>query len=175
MSEEPSTCQSCTGMLSNVTLFNQLRSEEGLNVSQTAEDFFAAVDQGCAVCNELYEVASRTDSKENEAFRNRPSPSKTSIPLDETHMLVRNVHIETSKSGPLDVQSVRIALWSAENRYNHDVEFSIYTEAGEAISVVAYMTVLIRAKKILLHNSSPPVRLIQTWDRMPAFPRLSNG
>ena len=160
MPEESPVCQSCNAMLSDASLIEQSQSEEGLNISQTAEGFFAAVDHGCAICTAIHEMASRGQSEETELFRSPPSSSTTSARLAEPPVLVKNIHVEILKPGTLDVQSVRIALWSAENRYNFDVEFVVYTEAGEAIAVAAFLVFLIWPKTTLLLSTSTPVQSI---------------
>ena len=67
-------------------------------------------------------MACRADYSENArpvtaAFCCRPeSPSSGSITL------IKNIQRETTRPESYDIKSVRVAIWSAENRYNFDVE-----------------------------------------------------
>ena len=55
MSDERQPCRSCAGIFSDFSLFDALISEEGVNFSQTAQEFYTAVDNGCLICSEIHE------------------------------------------------------------------------------------------------------------------------
>ena len=52
--DERQPCRSCAGMLSDFSMFDALKLDERVNFSQTAQEFFAKVDDGCLLCGELH-------------------------------------------------------------------------------------------------------------------------
>ena len=136
MSDERQPCRSCASILADFSLFDALKSEAGVNISQTAQDFYSAVDNGCLVCSVIYEMACRTDYSETAAlFRCRlKSPSSGS------RTLIKNIQIETTRPESYDTKSIRVAIWSAENRYNFDEAFDVEAQDGKALSDKACRT-----------------------------------
>lgn len=123
MSDKRQACQSCASMLSGFFSFDALKSEAGVNISQTAQVYFSAVDHGCLVCSVIHEMACNADYSEttvsvNAAFRRRPK-----LPSERSRNLIKNIQFETTEPDSYDVMTVRVAIWSAENRYNFHREF----------------------------------------------------
>ena len=131
MLDERQPCRSCASILADSSLFDALKSEAGVDISQTAQDFYSAVDHGCLICSAIHEMACRADYSETAAsvtaaFRCRPeSPSSSS------KTLIKNIQIETTRPESYDIKSVRVAIWSAENRYNFDRDFQVEAQDGK--------------------------------------------
>lgn len=118
-------------MLSDLSSFDALKSEAGVNISQTAQDFYSAVDHGCLVCTAVHEMACGADYSEaaaslSAAFRCRPES-----PSSGRRNLVKNVQLETTRPDSHDVKSVQVAIWSAENRFNFDRGFHVEAQEGK--------------------------------------------
>lgn len=136
MSEERQPCRSCARILSDFALFDALKSEEGVNFSQTAQEFYAAVDNGCLVCSGIHEMACRyADFSESAtaAFRCRPQSSS-----DARRDLIINIQFESTRLGSYDFKSCDIAMWSAEYRYISVL--ILYVEAQEGKYIVVLVT-----------------------------------
>lgn len=126
MSDERQPCRSCASMLSDFSLFDALKSEAGVNTSQTAQDFYSAVDHGCLVCSIIHEMACHADYSEiPAAFRSRPD-----LPSSSGRNLIKNIQLETARPDSYDIKSIRVAIWSAENRYNFDRNFQVEAQRG---------------------------------------------
>ena len=154
MSDERQPCRSCAGMLSDFSLFDALKSEEGVNISQTAQEFYAAVDNGCLVCSGVHEMACRyADFAETAtaAFRCRPESS-----ADASRDLVKNIQFETTGPEPFDFKSCQIAIWSAEYRYISIHPLDVEAQEGK------YM--LVAAKRVGLALFIP----LMPWHRRPS-------
>lgn len=147
MPEESSACQSCAGVLSNVNLFDQLRSQEGLNISQTAGQFFAAVEHGCAICTAI-----------NKKWRDRLG-SMTSKPFNK-QFRIRNGDVPRRDSQDLDIWEIKVVAHSPINHWPCIVEFETFTEAGKAISVSGSLTPLTQRKMTRPHDTLLPVQSI---------------
>ena len=132
MSDERQPCRSCASILADFSLFDALKSEEGVNFSQTAQEFYTAVDNGCLVCSVIHEMACNADYSENAAavtaaFRCRPDLLSSS-----SRTLIKNIQIETTRPESYDIKSIRVAIWSAENRYDlNDRSFDVEAQTGK--------------------------------------------
>ena len=132
--DERQPCRSCAGLLSDFSLFDALKSEEGVNFSQTAQEFFAAVDNGCLSCEKLHQMA--CDDKIYDlsdpsvaAFRCRPQSSS-----EARRDLIKNVRFETTRPDSYDFKSCKIVVWSAEYRSRISQIFDIEAQEGKYIS-----------------------------------------
>ena len=118
-----------------------------MNISQTAQEFYAAVDDGCLVCSGIYEMACRyADFSEiataaTAAFRCRPESS-----ADASRDLVKNIQFETTGPDPFDFKSCRIAIWSAEHRHISTLLLDVVVEAKEG----KYMLVAVKCVGLAL-------------------------
>ncbi|KAL2040624.1 hypothetical protein N7G274_006603 [Stereocaulon virgatum] len=133
MSDERRSCQSCASILSDLSLFDALKSEAGVNISQTAQEFFSAVDQGCLICSAVHVLACGPRYSENAAFRCHPNSSSSG-----SSRLIKNIQVETTRPDSNDFKSVRVAMWSAENRYDFDQCFHV--EAQEHDLAAEYIS-----------------------------------
>ncbi|KAF2099956.1 HET-domain-containing protein [Rhizodiscina lignyota] len=150
----PNACETCRSILADKDLLKRARSEEGLNFEVSRECFQDSVQRGCGICSTFHEMANQgslaeiraqglfdpeeldgldeEDFESMEAFRvldaaGQPLPAKASLP----GRLVRNIHAEVMPGrAKFDITSLRIAAWSAENRYHLDVEFDACAVEG---------------------------------------------
>lgn len=135
MSDERQPCQSCAGMLSDFSLFDALKSEDGVNISQTAQEFYAAVDNGCLICSGIHEMACRyADISETAtaAFRCRPESS-----ADASRALIKNIQFETTGPDSFNFKSCQMTIWSAEYRYISTLHLVVEAQEGKYMLVVA--------------------------------------
>ena len=114
--DERQPCRSCAGILSDFSMFDALKLKEGVNFPQTARGFFAAVDNGCLLCEELHKMA-RDDElyvlldPSVAAFRCRPQSSS-----EARRDLIKNVQFTTTRPDSYDFKSCEIAVLSADYR-----------------------------------------------------------
>lgn len=131
--EERQPCGSCAGILSNLSLFDALKSEKGVDFSQTAQEFYAAVDNGCLLCSGIHEMACRyaeTSESATAAFRCRPQSAS-----DAKTDLIVNIQFESTRPDSYDFKSCEIAIWSAENRSNLSLLLDIEAQEGKYIFI----------------------------------------
>ena len=133
--DERQPCRSCAAMLSDFSLFDALKSEEGVDFSQTAQEFYAAVDNGCLVCEDFHQMACENEWSDysgppTAAFRCRPQSSS-----EAGRDLVKNVHFETTRPDSYDFKSCEIAVWSAEYRSRISQVYDIEAQEGKYILV----------------------------------------
>ena len=138
MSNKRQPCRSCASMLSDFGLSEALKSEAGVDMSQSAQEFYSAVDHGCVVCSAIHEMACGTDYSEtaaslSAAFRCRPD---SELPSSGNRILVKNIQIETTRPDSYDIKSVRVAIWEAKNRYNFDRDFYVEAQEGKQVHVM---------------------------------------
>ena len=133
--DERQPCRNCASILADSSLFDALRSEAGVDISQTAQDFYSAVDHGCLMCSAIHEMACRGDYSDTAAFRCRPK-----LPSSGSRTLIKNIQIETTRPESYDTKSVRVSIWSAENRYNFDEGFNVEAQDGKELSDKACWT-----------------------------------
>ena len=133
MSDERQPCRSCAGILSDFSLFDALKSEEGVNFSQTAQEFYTAVDNGCLVCSGIHEMACRyaeCAESATAAFRCRSQSAS-----DARGDLSINIKFETTRPDSFDFKSCEIALWSPEYRYISVLLLDVEAQEGKYILV----------------------------------------
>ena len=159
MSDERQMCRSCAGMLSDFSLFDALKSEEGVNISQTAQEFYAAVDNGCLVCSGIHEMACRyADFSETAtaAFRCRPESSS-----DASRDLIKNIQFETTGPDPFDFKSCQIAIWSAEYRYISTLNLDVEAQKGKYMLVAVKCVGIALTVSLMPLNRRPSSRIYQ--------------
>ncbi len=160
MSDERQPCRSCAGMLSDISLFDALKSEEGVNISQTAQEFYAAVDNGCLVCSGIHEMACRyadtseTATAATAAFRCRPESS-----ADASRDLIKNIQFETTGTDPFDFKSCQIAIWSAEYRYISTLLLDVEAQEGKYMFVSVKYVGLALIVSLMPLNRRPSSRI----------------
>lgn len=127
MSDTRPPCRSCASMLADFSLFDTLKSEAGVDISQTAQDFYSAVDHGCGVCSAIHKMASQSRKRSLSApFCRRPqSPSSAS------RNLIKNIRLGTTRPDSYDFTFIQVAIWSAENRFDLDQVFDIEAQEGK--------------------------------------------
>ena len=133
MSDARQPCRSCAGILSDFSLFDALKSEEGVNLSQTAQEFFAAVDNGCLICSEVHKMACRCahlSESVTAAFRCRPQSAS-----DARGDVSINIRFETITPDSFDFKSCEIAMWSPEYRYISILLLDVEAQEGKYILV----------------------------------------
>ena len=131
ISDERQPCRSCAGILSDSSLFDALKSEEGVNFSQTAQDFYTAVDNGCLICSEIHEMAcqyAHFSESATAAFRCRPQSAS-----DARGDLSINIKFETTRPDSFDFKQCEIALWSPEYRYISCLYVAVEAQEGRYI------------------------------------------
>jgi hypothetical protein len=125
MSDERQSCRSCGSILSDLSLFDALKSEAGVNISQTAQEFYSAVDHGCLICSAIHDMACAADYSETAASTSAAFRCRPNSPSSGSSRLIKNIQVETTRPDSNDLKSVQVAIWSAENRYNFDRNFRI--------------------------------------------------
>lgn len=131
MSYKRHACRSCASMLSDFALFEALKSEAGVDISQTAQEFYSAVDHGCLVCSVIHDMACGADYSETAASLSAAFRCRPELPSSNSRDLIKNIQLETTRPGSCDVKSVRVAIWSAKNRYNFDRNFYVEAQEGK--------------------------------------------
>lgn len=129
--DERQPCRSCAGLLSDFSLFDALKSEEGVNFSQTAQDFYAAVDNGCLICEDFHQMACRHEDSDysgppTAAFRCRPQSSS-----EARRDLIKNVRFQTTRPDSYDFKDCELAVWSAKYQSDISLLFQIEAQEGE--------------------------------------------
>ena len=133
MSDERQSCRSCASILSDLSLFNALKSEAGVDISQTAQEFYSAVDHGCLICSAIHEMACAADYSETAASTSAAFRCRPSSPSNGSGRLIKNIQVETTRPDSNDLKSVRVAIWSADNRYNFDRNFHVEAQERKHI------------------------------------------
>ena len=114
MSDTRPPCRSCASMLADFSLFDTLKSEAGVDISQTAQDFYSAVDHGCGVCPAIHEMASQSRERSLSApFCRRPQS-----PSSGRRNLIKNIRLGATRPDSYDFTFIQVAIWSAENRFD---------------------------------------------------------
>ena len=130
MLDERQPCRNCASILADSSLFDALKSEAGVDFSQTPQEFYSAIDHGCLICSAIHEMACHGDYSETAAFRCRPE-----LPSSGSRTLTKNIQVETTRPESYDIKSVRVAIWSAKNRYNFDAGFDVEAQDGKNLFI----------------------------------------
>ena len=158
MSDERQPCRSCAGILSDFSLFDALISEEGVNFSQTAQEFYTAVDNGCLICSEIHVMACRyaemseSATAATAAFRYRPQ-SVSDVRRD----LTINIQFDTIRLDSYDFISCGMALCSSEYRWISTLGLDVEAQESKYILVPAPSVGLRRSSRL----SNPLQKAIQ--------------
>ena len=118
--DERQLCRSCAGMLSDFSLFDALKSEEGVKFSQTAQEFYAAVDNECLICEGFHQYVCEYEgafASSVTAFRYRPQSSS-----EARRDLIKVVHLETTRPDSYDFKSCKIEICPGELAEFYDIE-----------------------------------------------------
>lgn len=139
------TCEFCRNMISDCSTLDGILSEDGITLSRSIGNFRSSVDQKCSICVAFLEMANRGNFQEVEAFRvletTTPKSQPDSVLTKLDRMLIWNVQATLRPGGTQhDIESVRVAAWSAANRYNFDVEFEVYAISGKFLRVFYFGT-----------------------------------
>ena len=114
--DERQPCRSCAGMLSDFSLFDALKSEEGVNFSQTAQEFYAAVDNGCLLCENFHHLACRNERSDYSGPPSAAFPCRPQSSSEARRDIIKNVHFKTTRPNSYDFKYCTIKVWSGEDR-----------------------------------------------------------
>ena len=163
MSDTRPPCRSCASMLADFSLFDTLKSEAGVDISQTAQDFYSAVDHDCGVCSAIHKVALRGRKSDGEKSLSAPFCCRPESPSSGSRNLIKNIHLETKRPDSYDFTSIRVAIWSAKNRFELDQVFDIEAQESKYTRSKAWRFAFggfsnTLAKTIRQRNTSAPGR-----------------
>lgn len=119
-------------MLADFSMFETLKSEEGVDISQTAQDFHSAVDHGCGFCSEIRGeacISRKKDREISQLFCYRPES-----PSSGRRNLIKNIRLETMTPDSYDVKLIELKIGSAGHRCELVHKLNIEAQEGKHTS-----------------------------------------